>query len=61
MECLFKKREVAYQLAQSLAGKEVTERVLPTYEDNQKKAMDLIELYKSNLVDGKLQKDVFWG
>jgi hypothetical protein len=52
---------MAYRLAQKLAGKDATEKVLPYYEDNQKKAMDLIELYKSNVAGGKLKKDVFWG
>jgi hypothetical protein len=61
MECLFQKREVAYQLAQTLAGKDMTESVLPTYADNQKKALELIEVYETNLAGGKMKKDVFWG
>ena len=61
MECLFNKREMAYQMAQKLAGREATEKALPYYKESQKKAMEMIELYKSNVAGDKLKKDVFWG
>lgn len=60
MECMLQKREEAYQLAVKLAGKEKVDTVLPYYEDSRNKAMELINVYKSN-EGGKAKKDVFWG
>jgi hypothetical protein len=59
MECLINKRETAYQTAVKLAGKEACERVFPYYEDNKKKALDMMEVYKHDAAGEK--KDVFWG
>ena len=61
MECAVAKRDIAYQTATQLAGKDSVEKVFPKYEENKKKALDLIELYKNNAAGGKLSKDVFWG
>jgi hypothetical protein len=61
MECMLQKREEAYQLAVKLAGKEKVDTVLPYYEENRNKAMDLINVYKSNVEGEKPKKDVFWG
>lgn len=59
MECLINKRETAYQTAVKLAGKEACERVFPYYEDNKKKALDMMDVYKHDAAGEK--KDVFWG
>ena len=59
MECLINKRETAYQTAVKLAGKEACERIFPYYEDNKKKALDMMEVYKHDAAGEK--KDVFWG
>jgi len=59
MECLINKRETAYQMAVKLTGKEACEKVFPYYEDNKKKALDMMDIYKSNATVEK--KDVFWG
>mmetsp|Transcript_16046 Transcript_16046/g.44380 ORF Transcript_16046/g.44380 Transcript_16046/m.44380 type:complete len:140 (-) Transcript_16046:226-645(-) len=59
MECLVNKRDTAYQLAVKLAGKEETEKVFPYYEDNKKKALDLIEIYKKSAAGEK--SGAFWG
>mmetsp|Transcript_33265 Transcript_33265/g.37093 ORF Transcript_33265/g.37093 Transcript_33265/m.37093 type:complete len:130 (+) Transcript_33265:110-499(+) len=59
MECLINKRETAYQMAVKLTGKEACEKVFPYYEDNKKKALDMMEIYKTNTAGEK--KDVFWG
>ena len=61
MECLISKRDTAYQMAVKLAGKEDCEKVLPYYEDNKKKALDMIEVYKNNLAGEKAKNGVFWG
>jgi hypothetical protein len=61
MKCLVNKREEAMQVAIKLAGKEATTKVFPYYEDNKKKATELIELYQGNVAGDKLKKDVFWG
>jgi hypothetical protein len=61
MECAVLKRDYAYQISQNLAGKDDCEKVFPKYEENKKKALDLIELYKNNAAGGKLNKDAFWG
>ena len=59
MECLINKRETAYQIAVKLAGKEKCETVLPYYEDNKKKALDMIKIYKDA---GSGQRSPgFWG
>lgn len=58
LECLITKRETAYQMAVKLAGKEVTEKVFPYYEDNKKKALDLMEIYKKDAAADK--NKVFW-
>ena len=59
MECLINKRETAYQIAVKLAGKEECERVLPYYEDNKKKALDMIKVY--NDASSKETSGAFWG
>lgn len=59
MECLINKRETAYQMAVKLTGKEACEKVFPYYEDSKKKALDMMEIYKTNTAGEK--KDVFWG
>ena len=59
MECLINKRETAYQIAVKLAGKEKCEAVLPYYEDNKKKALDMIKIYKESASDQK--SSGFWG
>ena len=61
MECSIAKRENAMKIAEKLAGKAAVEKVFPQYEENKKKALDLISMYKSNAAGGKLNKDVFWG
>ena len=59
MECAVLKRDYAYQVAQNLAGKEAVDRVFPNYEDNKKKALDLIDVYRTS---GAAQtKGSFWG
>jgi len=61
MECLVNKREKAMEVAIKLAGKEKCEKVFPYYEDSKDKAMELIDVYKSNVEGGKRKKDAFWG
>ncbi|KAG7364857.1 hypothetical protein IV203_038060 [Nitzschia inconspicua] len=58
MECLINKREQAMQVAIQLAGKEKCDVVFPYYEDNKKKALELLEIYKKSSGE---KKDVFWG
>mmetsp|Transcript_15833 Transcript_15833/g.36658 ORF Transcript_15833/g.36658 Transcript_15833/m.36658 type:complete len:101 (-) Transcript_15833:293-595(-) len=58
LECLFSKRETAYQLAVKLAGKEQCEKVFPYYEDNKKKALDMIKVYKDASAENS---GPFWG
>jgi hypothetical protein len=58
MECLFNKQEYAMQVAVQLAGKEKCDTVFPYYEDNKKKAFELLEIYKNSHGE---KKDVFWG
>lgn len=59
IECLINKRETAYQTAVKLAGKEACDKVFPYYEDNKKKALDLMKIYKNN-ASGEKGKS-FWG
>lgn len=59
MECLINKREQAMQTAIQLAGKEKCDTVFPYYEDNKKKALELLEIYKNGSSTEK--KDAFWG
>jgi hypothetical protein len=59
MECLINKRDTAYQIAVKLAGKEDTEKVFPYYEDNKKKALDMIKVYKDAAAGEK--SGAFWG
>ena len=49
------------QTAIKLAGKDAAEKVFPYYEDNKKKALELVDLYQGNVAGDKLKKDVFWG
>jgi hypothetical protein len=58
MECLINKREQAMQVAIQLAGKEKCDTVFPYYEDNKKKAMELLQIYKENSSSEK--KGGFW-
>jgi hypothetical protein len=60
VECLFNKQEQAMQIAVQLAGKEKCDTVFPYYEDNKKKAMELLEVYKNSRGIEK-NDDVFWG
>ena len=59
MECLINKRDTAYQLAVKLAGKDECEKVFPYYEDNKKKALDMIKVYKDAASGEK--SGAFWG
>ncbi|VEU37663.1 unnamed protein product [Pseudo-nitzschia multistriata] len=59
MECLINKRDTAYQLAVKLAGKDECEKVFPYYEDNKKKALDMIGIYKHSAEGEKAS--TFWG
>lgn len=59
MECLINKRDTAYQIGVKLAGKEDCEKVFPYYEDNKKKALDIIKLYKDAASGEK--SNSFWG
>jgi hypothetical protein len=61
MECTVAKRDDAMKVAEKLAGKAACGKVFPKYEENKKKALDLIAMYKTNAADGKLNKSVFWG
>mmetsp|Transcript_41390 Transcript_41390/g.99139 ORF Transcript_41390/g.99139 Transcript_41390/m.99139 type:complete len:144 (-) Transcript_41390:1288-1719(-) len=61
MKCLIEKRDVAMQTAIKLAGKDAAEKVFPYYEENKKKALELVDLYQGNVAGDKLKKDVFWG
>ena len=61
MECALMKKDYAYQIAESLAGKDAVAKVFPKYKDSKQKALDLIEIYKNNAAGGKLKKDTFWG
>ena len=58
MECLINKRDTAYQIAVKLAGKDECEKVFPYYEDNKKKALDMIKVYKDASGD---TSGPFWG
>ncbi len=61
MECAVAKREYAYETAVQISGPDAVAKVLPKYEESIQKAKELIALYKSNVEEGKLKKDVFWG
>jgi hypothetical protein len=59
MECLISKRDIAHQIAVKLAGKEDCEKVFPYYEDNKKKALEMIKVYKDAASGEK--SPGFWG
>ena len=61
LECIVSKQDKAMDIAKKLAGPEACEKVFPRYEDNKKRAMELLQIYKDHAAGGKLSEDVpFW-